>query len=48
MAGASPIHKAAEVNRLIQKRDAFNVPLTQDLVMALYAKVNQKRNLIAT
>jgi hypothetical protein len=39
--------RAAEVNRLIQKRDAFNVPLTQDLVMALYAKVNQKRTLIA-
>jgi type IV pilus assembly protein PilM len=28
--------KAAEVERLVQKRDAFNVPLTQDLVMALY------------
>ncbi len=40
--------KAAEVKRLIEKRDAFNVPLTQDLVMALYAKVNQKRNLITT
>lgn len=35
-----------EVARLVQKRDAFNVPLTQDLVMALYAKVNQKRDLI--
>ncbi len=40
--------KAMEVNRLIQKRDAFHVPLTQDLVMALYAKVNQKRNRITT
>ena len=40
--------KAAEVVRLTQKRDAFNVPLTSDLVMALYAKVNQKRNLITT
>jgi hypothetical protein len=40
--------KAAEVERLIQKRDAFNVPLTRDLVMALYAKVNQKRNRITT
>ena len=40
--------KAAEVARLIQKRDAFHVPLTQELVMALYAKVNQKRDLITT
>ena len=40
--------KAAEVDRLIQKRDAFNVPLTQELVMALYAKVNQKRDMITT
>jgi type IV pilus assembly protein PilM len=40
--------KAAEVNRLIQKRDAFNVPLTQELVMALYAKANEKRDLIST
>ena len=38
--------QAFEVARLVQKRDAFNVPLTQDLVMALYAKVNQKRDLI--
>ena len=40
--------KAAEVDRLVEKRDAFNVPLTQDLVMALYAKMNQKRGLITT
>lgn len=40
--------KAAEVDRLIQQRDAFNVPLTQELVMALYAKVNQKRGRITT
>lgn len=40
--------KAAEVDRLVQKRDSFNIPLTQDLVMALYAKVNQKRSLITT
>jgi Tfp pilus assembly PilM family ATPase/Tfp pilus assembly protein PilN len=40
--------KAVEVARLTQKRDAFNVPLTRDLVMALYAKVNQKRNRITT
>jgi len=40
--------KAVEVDRLIQKRDAFNVPLTQELVMALYAKVNQKRDMITT
>ena len=40
--------KATEVIRLSQKRDAFNVPLTRELVMALYAKVNQKRNRIST
>ncbi|WP_372679588.1 hypothetical protein [Desulfosarcina sp.] len=40
--------KAAEMDRLIQTRDAFNVPLTQELVMALYAQANQKRDLIAT
>ena len=40
--------KAAEVDRLVQKRDAFHVPLTQELVMGLYAKVNQKRDLITT
>ncbi len=38
--------QADEVARLVQKRDAYNVPLTQDLVMALYGKVNQKRDLI--
>jgi type IV pilus assembly protein PilM len=40
--------QAREVDRLIQKRDAFHVPLTQELVMALYAKVNQKRDRITT
>ena len=40
--------KMAEVDRLVEKRDAYNVPLTQDLVMALYAKMNQKRGLITT
>jgi type IV pilus assembly protein PilM len=40
--------KATEVVRLTRERDAFNVPLTRELVMALYAKVNQKRNRIST
>ncbi|MBC2713345.1 MAG: pilus assembly protein PilM [Desulfosarcina sp.] len=40
--------KSAEVARLTQKRDSFNVPLTQNLVMALYAKANQKRSLVTT
>jgi type IV pilus assembly protein PilM len=39
--------KATEVIRLTQKRDAFNVPLTRELIVALYAKVNQKRNRIS-
>ncbi|WP_319409868.1 hypothetical protein [uncultured Desulfosarcina sp.] len=40
--------KTAEVDRLVEKRDAYHVPLTQDLVMALYAKMNKKRGLITT
>ncbi|MFO7715687.1 hypothetical protein [Desulfosarcina sp.] len=40
--------KAAELARLTRQRDAFNVPLTQELVMALYAKVNEKRSRITT
>jgi hypothetical protein len=48
MAGTPYCRKAAEVGRLLQKRDAFNVPLTQELVMALFAKVNQKRDAVAT
>lgn len=40
--------RAEEVVRLTRNRDAFNVPLTRELVMALYAKVNQNRNRIST
>lgn len=40
--------KAVEVNRLIRERDAFNVPLTRNLVMALYARANKKRAIIST
>lgn len=39
--------KAAEVEQLNRQLDAFTTPLTQELVMALYAKVNHKRNQIA-
>jgi len=39
---------AAEVAQLTRQRDAFSMPLTQDLVMALYAKVNRKRKQIGT
>jgi Tfp pilus assembly protein PilN len=39
--------KAEEVILLTQEKDSYNVPLTQDLIMALYAKVNQKRHLIS-
>jgi type IV pilus assembly protein PilM len=40
--------KATELVRLTRERDAFNVPLTRELVTALYAKVNQKRSRIST
>jgi type IV pilus assembly protein PilM len=40
--------QATEVVRLTQEMDAFNVPLTRELVMALYGKVNQQRNRIST
>ncbi len=40
--------KATEVARLTEKRDAFNVPLTPELIMGLYAKVKQQRKRITT
>ena len=39
--------KAKDVARLSTQRDAFNLPLTQELIMALYARVSQKRSLIS-
>ncbi|PID40758.1 MAG: hypothetical protein CR984_01510, partial [Proteobacteria bacterium] len=39
--------KADRIAQLTSEKDAFNVPLTQDLVTALLSKVNQKRAGIA-